>query len=432
MGNSTEVEVPFDDSQNPGPWLLLANAVGVVVLTYITSYRALNIRRAFLAFDALVPAIRARAMPSISPRARKGMLGSVLAVEALLLYVYLTGSKETTKWMMKIGTGLLGFSISWFGFEYLVSLRPGLSYEAGRIISSKLALPAIFRLHASKMAERTLAAAVLVFSLWGAIAPNAWLATLAAVGFSASIVNGPTTFSRTVSVRQLVIVCAVIPVLITVIAAMFVAWQLSGFGSPAISEPRSPREQSPWELVILNVYGVTSGLLSALVLRYEWSISEDSYTLLTGEHSPLIGSSKVKALSVEDAKAVRVPVPHGRPAFRAPMFHTLIAFTFLVYVPAIILSSPSALWIRASDTYPDWVRVLAQLVVSLPPAYWSLMLYPVVMGAMVLVRSDRSKLWNYTEVHVVTLQEADTDTDSVHSLSVLGEGRFDDAVKMEA
>lgn len=435
LGRATErpaPEVPFDDSQNPGPLLLLANAVGVVVLTYIASYRALNIRRAFLAYDALVPAIRARVVPRISASTRKGLLGSILAVEALLAYVYFTASKETTKLMMTVGMALLGFAMSWLGFNYLVSLRPGVSFEAGRVISSKLAIPALFRLHVSKMAERILAVAVSVLSLWAAISPNVWLVTLAAVGFSASIVNGPATFTKSVSVRGLVMVCAVIPILITVVAAALVAWSMSGFAPPAMSEPRPPREQSPWEIVVLQVYGVTSGLLSALVLRYEWSISEDSYTLLAGEHSPLIGSSKVKALSAEDANAVRVPVPHGRPSFRAPMFHTLMAFTFLTYVPAIVLSLPSAVWIRASDTYPDWVQVIAQLIVYLPPAYWSLMFFPVVMGVMLLVRGDRRALWNYAELQVVTLQEAEADTDSVHSLSVLGEARFDDALKADA
>lgn len=37
-------EAQFDDSLNPGPLLLLANAIGVVVLTYTASYRALNVR----------------------------------------------------------------------------------------------------------------------------------------------------------------------------------------------------------------------------------------------------------------------------------------------------------------------------------------------------------------------------------------------------
>lgn len=101
--------------------------------------------------------------------------------------------------------------------------------------------------------------AVSVLSLWAAIFPNIWIATIAVTGFSAGVINGPTTFSQSVSIRGLVMACALLPMLITVIAAVMVAWSMSGFASPAVSEPRSPKEYNPWETVSLQVYGISAG-----------------------------------------------------------------------------------------------------------------------------------------------------------------------------
>lgn len=157
--------------------------------------------------------------------------------------------------------------------------------------------------------------------------------------------------------------------------------------------------------------------MTALVLRYEHSISEPALALPASDEeiAPLTqveGGSSTASFSIKEAVAARVPIPHDRPQFSKPLFYVLLAGLFIVHVPGIILSVLLANeWALLDSSLHPILNAVAKLIVSFPNQIWTIALHPFLVGVACLVRKDGVALWRYHEVIAKPLAPAPAPTE---------------------
>lgn len=186
-----------------------------------------------------------------------------------------------------------------------------------------------------------------------------------------------------------------------------------------------------------------TGLLSALVLRAEWSLAQaatetrtqatfdmhvaekqsflekvDGYEKPEAKDIPLSSQSAPPPTSgsgSETAESESQPSPpkprsirvppidffhlakegkyYGRlEPFPSPIFNILLLTTFLCYVPAILLSTPTLNhYTETSTAY--------ELLWTFPAQIWTLLAHPIVLAIVLLARrnKDGRKIWRYGE-----------------------------------
>lgn len=162
---------------------------------------------------------------------------------------------------------------------------------------------------------------------------------------------------------------------------------------------------------------LTGGLLTALVLRYEHSLSNPAFNLPASneELAPLTqaeGGQSAVSHSTKEAIDARVPVPQDRPRFSKPLFYTLLAALFAIHVPSILLSGLLACKSHHLDsaTANPILIGTAKMIVLIPSQFWTILVHPLLVGVACLVRKDGAALWRYHEVVVKPLAPAPAPT----------------------
>lgn len=165
---------------------------------------------------------------------------------------------------------------------------------------------------------------------------------------------------------------------------------------------------------------ILGGLLTALVLRYEYTISEPSIGLPVSEDSELAPSAELEDVlpttasghSLKEAIASRVAISSVHPRFPKPLFHILLAGIFAGHVPPIVLSAllvhRPALFDKV--THPVFSNT-AKIIISHPRTTWTIMWLPFLMGIACLTREDGGALWKYHEVLAHPLAQSTVDPD---------------------
>lgn len=147
---------------------------------------------------------------------------------------------------------------------------------------------------------------------------------------------------------------------------------------------------------------ISIGVLTALVLRYEHSISDPSnQPSPTVEKTSPAGSARtISVFTKEGAFMSRVRIAEESPEFPRPLFHTLLFLSFLVHVPTVGLALCAGASARVWDCLPAWVRLGAGFMVIFPAQLWTAFMVPAAVGFACLLRADGARLWRYSEIWV--------------------------------
>jgi len=147
---------------------------------------------------------------------------------------------------------------------------------------------------------------------------------------------------------------------------------------------------------------ISIGVLTALVLRYEHSISDPSnQSSPTAEKTPPADSTRtIRVFTKQGAFMSRVRIAEETPEFPRPLFRTLLFLSFLVHVPTVGLALCAGTSAHVWDCLPAWVRLGAGFMVIFPAQLWTAFVVPAAVGLACLLRADGARLWRYSEIWV--------------------------------
>jgi len=269
---------------------------------------------------------------------------------------------------------------------------------------------AILKMH--KVEDSSVKRGILI-ALSGALAlysvtyPDMLLESLAMMGVGACVIRNPTFFAPKLSVRGVTLVLALLPTLAIIVSSIMCLVMGHSKQNP------TPSWMNPWLLSAFQFWGIGSaGVLTALILRYEHSISDSSDQPPPAiENPPLVGSTvTLRGFPREAAFGARVTVAGDRPEFPRPLFRTLMFLSFLVHAPAASLVLGPELWAPMLEHVPVWARTCGELVVIFPAQLWAAFVLPIAVGVACLLRADGAQLWRYTELWIrPTLQTTGLD-----------------------
>lgn len=114
-------------------------------------------------------------------------------------------------------------------------------------------------------------------------------------------------------------------------------------------------------------------------------------------------------MSAEEASLIRAPIPQDHPRFSAPLFHTILAFAFLVHVPAIFLNVPVTEHFMIPADGSDELLALRKVLRTFPGQTWALAIIPVALALASVLRADRRKALGYSEVWAKKLVDGERD-----------------------
>jgi len=419
---------PLKMFENPGPLYLLVNALAITAVTYFTSFRLLNVARAAKEYDLRVPAIHAS--PDESGGSKCGRLTKAHKIVAAIVMLASTGlfwgtaltlQNPTSRTIFSIMTRMMWTWLSFMGFSvlYILSRPPLPEASFFRVACRGYAIPFIAPpKRGLALRDRLAILPIMAAAVYTSNYPNIWLTGFAAMGLGVVRICWPHGHAHTVSIRGVMIYISMSMTAAAIAVALVVSipWprqseedkaKNSGIDFRSILDP-------VWFNFGLQYAGfIVGGLLTALVLRYEHSISNAVFDLPTSDNkeaTPLNqaeGGLPVVSYSTKDAVTTRVPIPRNRPQFAKPLFYILITAIFLVHVPGIFLS---ALLVWKPDSFDSinypMLSHAVKMNVVLPSQIRTIVLHPFLVGIACLVRKDGGALWRYHEEVVKPLVPA--------------------------
>lgn len=416
LADPSQESYKHEVNENRGPVFLLANAIGIVVVTYLASHSSLDISRALKAYDRLVLAVRAPP----SPKGRKWKLAIafllfLVAEFALVWYMVKTNDDTVMSYVMM----LAGTFISLAGFRSILAIR-GAPTEIYRHPLSKNAYPKVVLAEKPKVSDKVATGVLVVMAVYTGLRPTAWATSLVILGLVFRVIRGPFSSGKALSVRGVVYTCLGATLYCVVVAAAAIGFANSSHGTEEVdthldkhtSRSGMPEAFTAWDRCSLQFWGAATGILTALILRYEYSISSVASELEV-EQSLLAPSASPSIVSAADAKALRVPIPKSHASFPAPLFHSTLFVTFLVHIPSIVLSTSALTWVRTSPEVPIGLRIAAHSLVVLPAQLWMIVALPLTVGVAVLIRKDGKALWSYWETALTKTEPAIEDIENV-------------------
>jgi len=168
-----------------------------------------------------------------------------------------------------------------------------------------------------------------------------------------------------------------------------------------------------------HIYNVISGLIIALVLRYEWSVSEAAKGIPALEMEFPETEGEIKLEETATSPLSQLPtapqfscnVPRKLPSFSAPLFNLSLGALILVHIPAVLLSQPrySSLYTEPSDEISINLRMVLAVLANMPPQLWGVVLIPVIVGFAAKIRGDGGALWRYSEEWIIMNKKETTE-----------------------
>lgn len=418
LADPSQKDYIHEFNENRGPVFLLANAIGIVVVTYLASHASLDISRALKAYDRLVLAVRAP--PTPPGRKWKFALAFVafLVAEFGLVYYMVKTNDETYMGYLMMFVGTI---ISLAGFRSILAIRQAPT-EIYRHPLNKNAYPKVVLADKPKTSDKVAHGVIAAMALYTGLRPTAWSTSLVILGLVYRVIRGPYSSAKALSVRGVVYTCLGATLYCVTVAAAAIGFATSNGGSEEVdthTEKHSnysgmPEGFTAWDRCSLQFWGAATGILTALILRYEYSISSTASELEV-EQSLIAPSPSASIVSATEAKALRVPVPKSHVSFPAPLFHSTLLVTFLVHIPSIVLSTQALAWVRTSTDVPVGYRIAAHALVVLPAQVWMIVALPLTIGVAALVRKDGKALWSYWETALTKTKPAQEDLESNES-----------------
>jgi len=257
-----------------------------------------------------------------------------------------------------------------------------------------IAMAKVYRAEYSPVRRGVLTALCAALAFYSIAYPNMFLESVAMLGVASCVIRNPTLFAPKPSIRGLTVGIAMVPALAVVTSSL-----LYLLANPPKQSP--PEWMNVWLLSVFQFWGIgAAGVLIALVLRYEHSISDPS-NQPRAEKTPPAGSTRtVRVFTKEGAFISRVRIAEESPEFPRPLFRTLLFLCFLVHVPTVGLALCSGTSARVWDCLPAWARLGAGFMGTFPAQLWTAFVVPAAVGLACLLRADGARLWRYSELWV--------------------------------